>query len=171
MELRKTVPVWALCIGLGLGLAGCARLTETGMLIFATTVPALATVNGQAMQGEVQLVPDRTGSVVLRSNQRSANATTMVSITSCMGRLRFTSTAAGEMDLRCNDGLVSTLYFSMISDASGYAYSQNANEAISLTFGVSPAAAKAYFPPPTAKKPAEVAQAPVPAPVPASEPR
>lgn len=164
MELRKTAPVWALCIGLGL--AGCARLTETGMVIFATTVPALAVVNGQPMQGEVQLVPDRTGSVVLRSNQRSANAATMVSITSCMGRLRFTSTAAGEMDLRCNDGLASTLYFSLISDASGYAYSQNANEAISLTFGVSPDAAKAYFPPPTAKKPAAVAQAPVTAPAP-----
>lgn len=130
------------------------------MLIFATTVPALAVVNGQPMQGEVQLVPDRTGSVVLKSNQRSANATSMVTVSSCMGRLRFTSTAAGEMDLRCNDGLVSTLYFSLLSDASGYAYSQKASEAISLTFGLSPAAAQAYLPPPTGSRPAAVAEVP-----------
>ena len=160
MELRRIAPTWALCVGLGLGLAGCARLSETGMLIFATTVPALAVVNGQPMQGQVQLVPDRTGSVVLNSSQRSPNATTMVTISSCMGRLRFTSTAAGEMDLRCNDGLVSTLYFSLISDASGYAYSRKAGEAISLTFGVSPAAANAYLSPPTGNRPAPVAEAP-----------
>lgn len=169
MELRRIALAWVLCVAAGLGLSGCARLSETGMLIFATTVPALAVVNGQPMQGQVQLVPDRTGSVVLNSSQRSPNATTMVTISSCMGRLRFTSTAAGEMDLRCNDGLASTLYFSLVSDASGYAYSQKAGEAISLTFGVSPAAAKAYLQPPAAKKPAEIAQAPVPAP--ALEPR
>jgi hypothetical protein len=142
-------------LALGLLVTGCARLTETGMVIFASTLPAFAVVNGQMMAGEVQLVPDRTGSVALRTpsvNDASAPLTEFSTLTSCMGRLRFTSTAAGEMDLRCNDASTTTLHFSLIADATGYAYNQTTEIPASLTFGLRAPQAKAYLQAPVGKQ-------------------
>jgi len=155
MRLQKRMPAWLACAGVCLALAGCARMTETGTALFATNVPAMAIVKGQMMQGVVTLVPDRTGSVVLNTTQRSTTLLGYTPIASCMGRLRFTSTAAGEMDLRCNEGTAITLYFSLISDATGYAYSQSSTEPVSLTFGLRPEDAKAYLAVPPERKPVE----------------
>jgi hypothetical protein len=159
MRQQRVTRAWRVCAGLcvGVALAGCARLSETGMVLFATNVPAMAIVKGQMMQGEVKLVPDRTGSVVLNATQRSATLLGYTAIASCMGRLRFTSTAAGEMDLRCNEGTAVTLHFSLISDATGYAYSQSTTDPVSLTFGLRPEVAKAYLTAPAERKLVETA--------------
>ncbi len=127
----------------GLGLPGCAMVNETGTKLFATTVNALAVVNGQPMQGGVQLLPDRTGSVSLRASGAAVNAT--APLTQCAGRLHFTGTTSGEMDLRCNDDTMATLVFSMVSDATGYAYSRSGAVPASLTFGMNANEAKAYL--------------------------
>jgi hypothetical protein len=157
MKLRRMMPAWLACVGVCLGLVGCARLTETGTTLFATNVPAMAIVKGQMMQGEVKLVPDRTGTVVLNVTQRSTTLLGYTPVSSCMGRLRFTSTAAGEMDLRCNEGTAVTLHFSLISDATGYAYSQSTTDPVSLTFGLRPEVAKAYLTVPPERKLVETA--------------
>lgn len=146
----KWASAWALA--LSLGLSGCARLSETGVLLLGTTVPALAIVNGQVLQGEVQLLPDRTGSAALRANSNASNNAESTSISNCMGRLRFTGTTAGEIDLRCNDGSMTKLVFSLVSDATGYAYGQTATAPASLTFGMRPAVASAYLTVPPSKK-------------------
>lgn len=134
---------------------GCALVTELGVGVFATSTKSLAIVNGQIMSGEVQLVPDRTGTVVLSSifssgptGQVAGSTTT----SSCMGRLRFTGTVAGEMDLRCNDATIVSLHFSLIADATGYAYSQAGDVPVSLTFGLKPAQAKAFLRAPPGKQ-------------------
>lgn len=148
----KWASAWALAMGLGLGVSGCARLSETGVLLLGTTVAGLAIVNGQLMQGEVQLLPDRTGSVALRASLNPPNSPESAPVSNCKGRLRFTGTTAGEIDLRCNDGSVATLVFSLISDATGYAYGQSATAPVSLTFGMRPSDARAYLTVPAHKK-------------------
>lgn len=148
----KLASVWALALGVGLGAPGCARLSETGALLLGTTVPALAIVNGQVLQGDVQLLPDRTGSVALRASSSPPNSPESAPISNCMGRLRFTGTTAGEIDLRCNEGSVATLVFSLITDATGYAYGQTATAAASLTFGMRPGNARAYLTVPPQKQ-------------------
>ena len=138
-----------------LAVSGCARVAETGMVVFASTLHSFAVVNGQMLNGEVQLVPDRNGSVTLRKSI-SADVLPKIDgfapIESCMGRLRFTSTAAGEMDLRCNEGSIATLHFSLIADATGYAYNQGPGVPASLTFGLRAAQAKAYLQAPAGKE-------------------
>jgi len=148
----KLASAWALALGMGLGVSGCARLSETGVLLLGTTLPALSIVNGQVLQGEVQLLPDRTGSVALRTSANPPNSPESAPISNCMGRLHFSGTTAGEIDLRCNDGSVATLVFSLVSDATGYAYGQTATAPVSLTFGMRPAVARAYLTAPPAKK-------------------
>jgi hypothetical protein len=149
---RRNTYAWILA--LGVVLSGCARVTETGMVVFASTLHSFAVVNGQMMTGEVQLVPDRTGSVTLRTSTPSASAAldSFSPISSCMGRLRFTSTSGGEMDLRCNEGSIATLHFSLIADATGYAYNQGPGMPVSLTFGLRAASAKAYLQAPVGKQ-------------------
>ncbi|OGB31596.1 MAG: hypothetical protein A3F78_06650 [Burkholderiales bacterium RIFCSPLOWO2_12_FULL_61_40] len=151
----KWASAWALALGVGLGLSGCARLSETGVLLLRTTAPALAIVNGQMLQGEVQLLPDRTGSVELRASSNASSSPESAPISNCMGRLRFTGTTAGEIDLRCNDGSVAALLFSLHSDATGYAYGQTATAPVSLTFGMRPSVASAYLTVPPQKPLAE----------------
>lgn len=148
----KLASAWALALVVGLGVSGCARLSETGVLLLGTTAPALAIVNGQVLQGEVQLLPDRTGSVALRASSTLPSSAESTPISNCMGRLRFTGTTAGEIDLRCNDGAMSTLVFSLISDATGYAYGQTATAPASLTFGMRPSNARAYLTVPPQKQ-------------------
>lgn len=148
----KWASAGALALGLGLGVSGCARLSETGVLLFGTTVAGLAIVNGQVLQGEVQLLPDRTGSVALRTSLGGPHSTETAPISNCMGRLRFTGSTAGEIDLRCNDGSTAALVFSLVSDATGYAYGQTATAPASLTFGMRPANARAYLTAPPQKQ-------------------
>lgn len=128
-----------------LGLSGCALVNETGTKLFGTTVNALAIIDGQMMQGDVQLLPDRTGSVSLQSNAKADGAQEGGSITQCAGRLRFLGTTHGEMDLRCNEGSMVTLVFSMVSDATGYAYGRSESVPASLTFGMGANDARAYL--------------------------
>lgn len=147
----KTVSVWALT--LSVGLSGCARLTETGVLLLGTTAPGVAIVNGQLMQGKVELLPDRTGFATLYPTvQNISHSAETAPISNCMGRLRFTGTTAGEIDLRCNDGSLATLVFSLISDATGYAYGQTATGPVSLAFGMRSSDARAYLTVPPNKK-------------------
>ena len=137
-------------------LAGCARLSDAGTLLFTSKLQAAAVVNGQLLQGLVQLSPDRTGSVTLQAEPSADPAP----ISSCMGRLRFASTTSGTVDLRCNEGTVTELVFSLIGDARGYAYGQTAAGPASLAFGLSPGESMAYLTVPANKKLTERAGTP-----------
>lgn len=137
-------------------LPGCARLSDAGTLLFSSNLQAAAVVNGQLLQGMVQLSPDRTGSVTLQAEPGADQAP----ISSCMGRLRFGATTSGTMDLRCNEGTATELVFSLIGDARGYAYGQTVAGPVSLAFGLSPGEAIAYLTVPANKKLTERAGTP-----------
>jgi hypothetical protein len=118
-------------------LAGCAKVNDRAWRLFATGGDAYAVVSDQVLQGDVQLVPDRTGTVTLKSLKGP--------ITSCFGSLRFTASTAGAIDLRCNDGQALELQFALLSESRGYAFGQGATGPASLTFGLSASEAKAYL--------------------------
>jgi hypothetical protein len=135
-------------------LSGCARVSETSLLVFSTLLPAVLVVDGQLLQGDMQLLPDRTGTLTVRS-QRNAKAlqpTEASPLVSCVGQLRYSATMNGVIDLRCNAGVETELRFNMLSATKGYAYGQTAQGPVSATFGLSARAARAYLTVPPGKQ-------------------
>jgi|GEM_PF-582331 len=157
---HRRTPTWGVAmVGMACAvlLAGCADLNDTGMAALATRVPAHAIVNEQLVQGEMTLFTDHTGSVVLRGDVQPtvgvngfATATPppaggKILLSSCVGRLRYTSTTMGSIDLRCNDGSVADLRMALIGETRGYGYGQTATGLVSLTFGMTPVEARAHL--------------------------
>lgn len=138
-------------------LSGCANLNDTALAAVSTRVPAHAIVNEQLVQGEMTLFPDHTGTVALRGDVQPAAGTEGASamaaaptsakiiLSSCVGRLRYTATTMGSIDLRCNDGSVADLRMALIGDTRGYGYGQTATGLVSLTFGMTPIEARAHL--------------------------
>jgi hypothetical protein len=122
-------------------LSGCADLNDTALAAVATRVPAHAIVNEQLVYGEMTLFPDHTGTVALRGEV----ATGKTILSSCVGRLRYTATTLGSIDLRCNDGSVADVRMALIGDTRGYGYGQTATGLVSLTFGMTAVEARAHL--------------------------
>jgi hypothetical protein len=75
------------------GLLGCAQINDTAFSLFSSSVSAVAIVDGQRMQGEMQVFPNRTGNVRLRAVDTAGS--TAGPLTACMGRLRYTAAFTG----------------------------------------------------------------------------
>ena len=123
------------------GLWGCARIDAVSSSLMSSKIEAVAVVNDQILRGDLQLYPDRTGNVTLDADKADDKGF----ITSCMGRLRFTGTSAGAIDLRCNSGVATELVFTKLSDISGFAYGQSGSGAVSFVFGLDDEQAKSYL--------------------------
>jgi hypothetical protein len=144
-------------------LAGCADLNDTGLAALSYKVPAYAIVDEQLVQGEMVLFPDHTGTITLRADaipsaapmgeagatSRPANKPAM---TSCVGRLRYTATTAGVIDLRCNDGAIADLRMALIGDTRGYGYGYTTKGLASVAFGFTPVEARAHLTAPPGKQ-------------------
>lgn len=141
------------------GLGGCAMVNEVSSLALSTAVPAQAVVGEQLVRGELVLSPDRTGLATLRADPPSSDAAAKADgsapvLTSCVGRLRYTATTAGVVDLRCNDGAMAELRVTLIGDTRGYGYGEGNTGLASMVFGMTPKEARAYLPlPPKADIP------------------
>ena len=135
MASRFFAVVTAAC--LALALAGCAKISDKAWRVVSAKMDAFALINDQAMQGEVALAPDRTGTVMLSADQGQP--------TSCVGPVRYTSTKGSVVDLRCNDGAMVELHISMLTETKGFAYGQTATGGASMAFGLDPQEAKAYL--------------------------
>jgi len=133
-------------------LSGCADLNDTALAAVATRVPAHAIVNEQLVQGEMTLFPDHTGTVTLRGDVQPGAGAAKIILSSCVGRLRYTATTMGSIDLRCNDGSVADLRMALIGDTRGYGYGQTATGLASLTFGMTPVEARAHLTVPPGKQ-------------------
>lgn len=132
----------------GLGLVGCAKITDRVWRFVSAKVDAVAVVNGQLMQGEMALAPDRSGTLTLAAPNGS--------VLSCVGPVRYTSTKGGVVDLRCDEGSSADLGVTMLADTKGFAYGQTATGSVSVSFGFSLQDARAYLRLPADKKLVEV---------------
>lgn len=137
-------------------LAGCADLNDTGLAVLATRVSAHAIVNEQLVQGEMTLFADHTGTVTLRGQTMPSDGSGglalpaqppsgKLALNSCVGRLRYTATNTGSIDLRCNDGSVAELRMALIGESRGYGYGHTATGLVSLTFGLTAVEARAHL--------------------------
>lgn len=136
-------------------LTACADLNDTGMAVLSTKVQAYAIVDEQLVQGEMQLYPDHTGTITLRADNEPDGGALQIRVppradgkpvlTSCMGRMRYTSTTAGTVDLRCNDGAMADMRLALIGDTRGYGYGTTATGQASVVFGMSPVEARAHL--------------------------
>lgn len=119
-----------------MALVGCADLEHAGWLLVTTGKPALMRMAGQQLEGDVELRPDRTGSVQMRGKG---------TITSCAGALRFTAVRSGSMDLLCSDGALLAMQFALVNEVKGYAFGTYRDATVALTFGMDTAEAQAYL--------------------------
>jgi hypothetical protein len=123
-------------------LAGCANINDLMLQVGTSRPPATLQVGPQVLRGNITLTPERKGELNVQAAGGKPSA--------CMGALRFTSTQAGTMDLQCNNGAATTLYFSLLTPVKGYAYGQTAQGAVALTFGMTDEEGAAYFVEPVA---------------------
>ena len=130
-----------------ISLSGCARIDAVGSSLVSSNISAIAVVNDQILRGDLQLYTDRTGNITLDADRPDEKGF----VTSCMGRLRFSGTTNGTIDLRCNTGTAAELTFSKLSDISGFAYGQSATATVSFVFGLDVYQAKSYLRPPPSK--------------------
>lgn len=139
---RRLLPGIALALPLVFG--GCATVNDKALRLFSSKATVFAIVNGQLLQGDMVLLPDRTGNLTLTSDKGA--------ISSCSGQVRYESTTGGAIDLRCNDGAGAQLRYSLLSETRGYAYGPTSAGAASLTFGLTATQALAYLTVPADKK-------------------
>jgi hypothetical protein len=133
-----------ICYALALLLCGCAKVNDKTLGWFSTNVDAYAIVSGQLLTGNVALIPDRTGRLTFSADSGP--------VTTCAGSMRHTASNAGMIDLRCNDGTLAQLQFTLITETRGYAYGKTANGPVSLTFGLPATDARAFLTVPEGKK-------------------
>ena len=131
------------CIGLLGAVAGCAQINDAGLAILSSKLPAIAIVDGQLLQGEIQLFPDHSGTVSVRS--QGASGTGQNGTFSCIGRLRYTATSTGAIDLRCSGGVVGDLKMTLLGETRGYGYGPTASGAASLVFGMTAQESRAHL--------------------------
>lgn len=117
------------------GLFGCAQINDTAFSLFSSSVSAVAIVDGQRLQGEMQVFPNRTGNVRLRAVDTAGSPAGP--LTACMGRLRYTAASTGAVDLRCNGGVIADIPMSLLAETRGYGYGRTASGTASLAFGLS----------------------------------
>jgi hypothetical protein len=98
-------------------------------------------VNGHWLEGDVLLVPDRTGRASFAANEGAKKG----AIGSCSGSLRYTATYSAEMDLHCDDGTQLTLQTTLLSETRGYGYGATARGPASVSFGLPEADAHAFM--------------------------
>ena len=123
--------------------AGCAQMNDAGLAILSSSLPAIAIVDGQLLKGDIQLFPDHTGTVNLRSQGESGDG--QAGTFSCMGRLRYTATTTGAVDLRCSGGVMADLKMTLLGETRGYGYGPTAGGTASLVFGMTAQESQAHL--------------------------
>lgn len=168
MDYPRTLSTLAVSASLLALVTACADINDTGLAMLATRVQAYAVVNEQLVQGEMTLYTDRTGTVTLRVDVAKPAADNPFDfmntakaperpverpiLNSCLGRFRYTATAYGVIDLRCNEGSTVELRMALIGETRGYGYGQTATGQASLTFGMAPTEARAHLTTPHGKQ-------------------
>jgi hypothetical protein len=142
--------IYSVAFALLLGVGGCAKVNDKTLGWFSTGVDAYVIVSGQLLTGDVVLIPDRTGRLTFSAKSGP--------VTTCAGSMRYTASNAGMIDLRCNNGAMAPLQFTLITETRGYAYGKANDGPVSLTFGLAATEARAFLTVPEGKKLVEAAK-------------
>jgi hypothetical protein len=118
-------------------LGACARVNDTSLRLVSSKVGAYLRVNGQLLEGDVLLVPDRTGRVSFSAAKGA--------IRQCSGAMRYTATSSTEIDLHCNEGTQLVLNATLLSETRGYGYGSTPQGPASVAFGLSEEDAAAFM--------------------------
>lgn len=124
-----------------LGAVGCSSVNDRALRVISSKASAYAIVNGTLLQGDLTIVPDRTGKITLSTGTGSDGTVVLA----CVGQSRYEASNSGVIDLRCSDGTFAALTFSLISETRGFAYGATSLGPASLAFGLPPSEAQAYL--------------------------
>lgn len=129
---------------IAVGILGCAAVNDKAQRLFSSRANAIAVVNGQLMNGVVDVLPDRTGTVSLTADGEPS--------VRCAGPLRYTGSTSGSIELQCSNGSRADLQINAMTDTRGYAYGHSGKSESSLTYGFQDSDAIAMLRPPLGKK-------------------
>lgn len=146
--IRSNHLIFAAVLALALG--GCAKVNDKTLGWVSSNVDAYLIINGQLLTGNVTLIPDRTARLSFSAESGP--------VTTCAGSMRHTASNAGMIDVRCNDGAVAQLQFTLVTETRGYAYGKTTDAPVSLTFGLAATDARAFLTVPEGKKLVESAK-------------
>ena len=135
-----------------LSLASCGHLSDGGMTLMASSVSAVAVVHDTLLQGKVVMFTDRTGTINLAAHVPASSAAPAVPSLTCTGRLLYTATKSGVVNLRCNDGTEEGLAFTALSETRGVAQGNSVRGPLGVVFGMEPIDAIAYLSPPAGQR-------------------
>ena len=130
----KSTAIWLITT---LFLVSCAKINDTAMNLMSSSSPAVAVVNDSLLTGKVVLFTDRTGTLDLQSDKEP--------VLKCMGRMRYTATQSGAVNLKCSDGTDALLTFSAIGETSGHGSGKTARGTAAFTYGMDTSEAAAYL--------------------------
>lgn len=125
-----------------LQLTACATVTEKTTGWLSSNADVIALVDGRILRGEANFAREREATFQLQTS-----AATIPSL-SCFGRLRYTATSSGVVDLACSDGRTFNLVFAPLSPVSGVARDATGgtgNSGFTLTYGLSSEKAAGYL--------------------------
>ena len=122
------------------------------MKLLASSVSAVAVVHDTLLQGKVVMFTDRTGTISLTAHAPASSTAPSVPRLTCTGRLYYTATKTGVINLRCSDGTEEGLTFTALSDVRGVAQAGSARGPLSVVFGMAPTDAVAYLSPPAGQR-------------------
>ena len=135
---RQGLQFWG--VGLvALACVGCSTINDRALRVLASKATAYAVVQGQLLEGDLQLTPDRTGKLTLHASDAEA------ALQTCVGTSKFEASLSGTVDVQCNDGTSVALTFGLISETRGFAYGATGSGPASLTFGLPAREALAYL--------------------------
>ncbi|BDT67903.1 hypothetical protein os1_20810 [Comamonadaceae bacterium OS-1] len=147
-----------------LALLGCAKMESRLQGWMASSVPAYAVVNGVLLEGQATIFYDRSGGTLrLAASQPSQPSQT------CVGDLRYTATAAGNLALHCDGGVHLRMAFTATDALRGFGTGTTQQGPAAFTWGMGPADALAYLPLPAGQRVAEPVAEATPAPAPGSD--
>lgn len=139
-------------------LGGCARINDLGQAAFSSGSGAYAVVEGQLLEGEMRIYPDRTGLLTLREInpvekiQGNSPSLPVAEVKSCQGRLRYSGTTSAIVNLRCQGAFESDVRMVLISETRGYGSGSGNTGPVSITFGLDPMQAGAHLIAPQGKQ-------------------
>ncbi len=129
---------------------GCASVTEKTTGWLSSNSQVFGTVGGQILRGEANFVREREATfqlqsgVVMQADQSDVTVKSASNL-SCFGRMHYTATSSGVVNLACSDGRTFVLVFTSLSPVSGMARDVSGSSDFALTYGLPPEKAAGYL--------------------------
>lgn len=118
-------------------MAGCSTVVEKSVGYLSSNADVLAVKQGQVLLGRANFARERRATLELQSRDGPP--------LQCLGRLRYTATSSGTIDMSCSDASQWVLPFQELSPLVGIGQATEKPGAFRLSYGLPPERAAGYL--------------------------